>query len=343
MLMNEYNALIIPSPISLSSLPHLPILPPPSPYHLPILPPPSPYHLPILPPPSPYPPSTISLSSLPHLPILPPPFPYPPSPISLSSLPHLPILPPPSPSPLSPISLSSLPHLPILPPPSPYPPSPTLPSPPHSSSPLMMIRDIDNVHAGIGDRLVILIQWVATFFAGFLIGFIKDWRLTLMLLAVIPILLIAALIATRVRPDKELRMLGGGGRWGISVCVPLHHHQPQVVTSIAEREQKAYASAGTVASEVLSSIRTVVAFGAEEKEARRCTVVCVCICVLCVGVCVGVHVWLCVCHFIVCTIYRYEAQLDIGKRSEALKGVLGGLSLCAVFFANFMNYAVAFW
>ena len=63
-----------------------------------------------------------------------------------------------------------------------------------------MIRDIDKVHAGIGDKLVILIQWVTTFFAGFLIGFIKDWRLALVLLAIIPIILTAGLIATWVRP-----------------------------------------------------------------------------------------------------------------------------------------------
>lgn len=35
------------------------------------------------------------------------------------------------------------------------------------------------------------------------------------------------------------------------------------------RELKAYARAGAVADEVLSSIRTVAAFGGEEKEAER--------------------------------------------------------------------------
>lgn len=34
-------------------------------------------------------------------------------------------------------------------------------------------------------------------------------------------------------------------------------------------EQKAYASAGSIAEEVLSAIRTVVAFGGEAKEAGR--------------------------------------------------------------------------
>ena len=36
------------------------------------------------------------------------------------------------------------------------------------------------------------------------------------------------------------------------------------------REQSAYASAGAVSEEVLSSIRTVVAFGGEKNEAERC-------------------------------------------------------------------------
>jgi len=39
--------------------------------------------------------------------------------------------------------------------------------------------------------------------------------------------------------------------------------------AFANREQKEYASAGAVAEEVLSSIRTVVAFGGEYKEAKR--------------------------------------------------------------------------
>lgn len=36
------------------------------------------------------------------------------------------------------------------------------------------------------------------------------------------------------------------------------------------RELKAYAKAGAVADEVLSAIRTIAAFGGEDKEAERC-------------------------------------------------------------------------
>lgn len=43
----------------------------------------------------------------------------------------------------------------------------------------------------------------------------------------------------------------------------------QLVASFGTKEQDAYAKAGAVAEEVLSSIRTVVAFGGEHKESER--------------------------------------------------------------------------
>ena len=55
------------------------------------------------------------------------------------------------------------------------------------------------------------------------------------------------------------------------------------------KESSAYAVAGAVAEEVLSSIRTVVAFGGEQKAAKRCVCVCVCVCV-CACVCIHVQV-----------------------------------------------------
>lgn len=43
----------------------------------------------------------------------------------------------------------------------------------------------------------------------------------------------------------------------------------QIVATFTVREQSAYAAAGAVAEEVLSSIKTVVAFGGEDREAHR--------------------------------------------------------------------------
>ena len=42
-----------------------------------------------------------------------------------------------------------------------------------------------------------------------------------------------------------------------------------MLTSLSVQEQRVYASAGAVAEEVLSSIKTVVAFGGEKKEYER--------------------------------------------------------------------------
>jgi hypothetical protein len=43
----------------------------------------------------------------------------------------------------------------------------------------------------------------------------------------------------------------------------------QISSRLAKKELKAYGIAGSVAEEVLSSIRTVVAFGGQETEVKR--------------------------------------------------------------------------
>ncbi|XP_040295452.1 bile salt export pump [Bufo bufo] len=99
--------------------------------------------------------------------------------------------------------------------------------------------DINKINNAIADQVAIFIERISTFVFGFLIGFIGNWKLTLVIVAVSPLIgLGAALMALAVA-----RLTG--------------------------RELKAYAKAGSVADEVLSSIRTVAAFGAEKREADR--------------------------------------------------------------------------
>ena len=52
-------------------------------------------------------------------------------------------------------------------------------------------------------------------------------------------------------------------------CVSNFLCTEQLTTALASREQKEYVAAGGVAEEVLSSIRTVVAFGGEKSECER--------------------------------------------------------------------------
>ena len=43
----------------------------------------------------------------------------------------------------------------------------------------------------------------------------------------------------------------------------------QVVKTFTEKEERAYLKAGSVAEEVLSAIRTVIAYGGEKREEKR--------------------------------------------------------------------------
>uniref|UniRef100_A0A8D0WUE8 Phosphatidylcholine translocator ABCB4 n=1 Tax=Sus scrofa TaxID=9823 RepID=A0A8D0WUE8_PIG len=96
--------------------------------------------------------------------------------------------------------------------------------------------DISKISEGIGDKVGMFFQAVATFFAGFIVGFIRGWKLTLVIMAISPILGLSAAVWAKAFSDKELA---------------------------------AYAKAGAVAEEALGAIRTVIAFGGQSKELER--------------------------------------------------------------------------
>ncbi|XP_051998618.1 bile salt export pump isoform X2 [Xyrauchen texanus] len=138
--------------------------------------------------------------------------------------------------------------------------------------------DINKINNAIADQVSIFIERISTFIFGFLVGFIGGWKLTLVVISVSPLIgLAAGLMAMAVA-----RMTG--------------------------RELKAYAKAGAVADEVLSSIRTVAAFGGEHKEAER-----------------------------------YDKNLEEaqvwGIKKGAIIGVFQGYLWCIIF----LCYALAFW
>ncbi|KAK3746942.1 hypothetical protein RRG08_030352 [Elysia crispata] len=99
--------------------------------------------------------------------------------------------------------------------------------------------DVAKIQDGIGDKIGTFVQWIASFFAGFAIGFVYGWKLTLVILAVSPMLVGAAFLFS------------------------------QLAASLTSKELEAYAKAGAVAEEVFGAIRTVVAFGGQEVEANR--------------------------------------------------------------------------
>ncbi|XP_048010272.1 ATP-binding cassette, sub-family B (MDR/TAP), member 4 isoform X1 [Megalobrama amblycephala] len=138
--------------------------------------------------------------------------------------------------------------------------------------------DVYKINEGIGDKLGMLIQNLTTFFVGIIIGFIYGWKLTLVILSVSPLLGISAAIISKV------------------------------MTSFTSMEQTAYAKAGAVAEEVLSSIRTVFAFGGQKKE-----------------------------------ILRYHKNLEDAKNVGIRKAITVNIAMGFTFFMIYMSYALAFW
>ncbi|KAM7540114.1 hypothetical protein Aperf_G00000027533 [Anoplocephala perfoliata] len=99
--------------------------------------------------------------------------------------------------------------------------------------------NVDQIESGIGDRFGTFIQNVFADIAAIVVALIIGWKLALVSLAMAPILLGAFL----------------------TLAFALRKY--------AAKEVAAYEKAGSIASEIISSIRTVFAFGCQEKEALR--------------------------------------------------------------------------
>ncbi|XP_068179994.1 ATP-dependent translocase ABCB1 isoform X2 [Antennarius striatus] len=138
--------------------------------------------------------------------------------------------------------------------------------------------DVYKIQEGISDKTGLLIQAFTTFIASFIIGFTKGWKLTLVILAVSPALGISAALFSKI------------------------------VASFTTKEQAAYAKAGGVAEEVLSSIRTVFAFSGQNREIKR-----------------------------------YHKNLEDAKNMGIKKAISANVAMGATFLMIYLSYALAFW
>ncbi|XP_009905550.2 ATP-binding cassette sub-family B member 5 [Dryobates pubescens] len=138
--------------------------------------------------------------------------------------------------------------------------------------------DINTIHQGIGDKICIFVQFFATFVAGVIIGFIHGWKLTLVVLSVSPLLAASAAL------------------WST------------LLASLTAKELSAYAKAGAVAEEILTAIRTVVAFNGQQKA-----------------------------------LAKYDANLEMAKSVGIKKSITTNTSLGVSQFFIFGSYALAFW
>uniref|UniRef100_A0A8C9QLH1 Phosphatidylcholine translocator ABCB4 n=1 Tax=Spermophilus dauricus TaxID=99837 RepID=A0A8C9QLH1_SPEDA len=138
--------------------------------------------------------------------------------------------------------------------------------------------DISKISEGIGDKVGMFFQAIATFFAGFIVGFIRGWKLTLVIMAISPLL-------------------------GLSAAV-----WAKILSAFSDKELAAYAKAGAVAEEALGAIRTVIAFGGQNKELER-----------------------------------YQKYLENAKKIGVKKAISANISMGIAFLLIYASYALAFW
>ncbi|XP_044860298.1 ATP-dependent translocase ABCB1-like [Mauremys mutica] len=138
--------------------------------------------------------------------------------------------------------------------------------------------DINTIHEGIGDKICIFVQFFSTFLTGIVIGFVYGWKLTLVILSVSPLLAAAA----------------AAGSFFLALFIT--------------KELSAYARAGAVAEEILTSIRTVVAFNGQMKA-----------------------------------LAKYDVNLENARKVGVKKSITTYTSLGFTEFISFGAFALAFW
>ncbi|NXN78765.1 MDR1 protein, partial [Bombycilla garrulus] len=138
--------------------------------------------------------------------------------------------------------------------------------------------DINTIREGIGDKISIFLQFFSTFVSGLIVGFIYGWKLALVVMSVSPLLAASA------------------GIWSA------------LLTSLTAKELSAYAKAGAVAEEILTAVRTVVAFNGQQKALEK-----------------------------------YDENLEMAKRVGMKKSIITNTCLGLSQFFIFGSYALAFW
>ncbi|GIY55270.1 ATP-dependent translocase ABCB1 [Caerostris extrusa] len=138
--------------------------------------------------------------------------------------------------------------------------------------------DLSRIQDGIGEKVGMCISFVSTTVLCICCALFYGWKLTLVCLCIMPILSIAMGVISKIQ------------------------------AAVSGEELQAYGAAGAVAEEVLSSIRTVVCFGGEEKE-----------------------------------IERYNQCLIPASKKGVRRGLLTSIGAALIWFCIYAGYALAFW
>ncbi|CAH1967884.1 unnamed protein product [Acanthoscelides obtectus] len=139
-------------------------------------------------------------------------------------------------------------------------------------------QNISKIEDGIGEKIGIFIFFEATFVSGIVMALVNGWKLALVCMVSLPL---SSAIMSFIT-------------W--------------ISTKLSKEEMESYATAGAIAEEVLSSIRTVVAFDGQGKE-----------------------------------IQRYNEQLVKAKNNNVKRIMFNALSNGLLWFFVYACYALSFW
>lgn len=134
------------------------------------------------------------------------------------------------------------------------------------------------INKGIADKLAFLIQYFAMFFAAFLVALISQWKLTLITMTVIPAIILI-----------------------MSICVPLE-------VAVESRVMRMYSKGGSIAQEVISTVRNIHAFWAQSKMVEK-----------------------------------YDSLLQKAHEEGKKKSILYGVLFSTEYFLVFSGVALSFW
>ncbi|XP_055373170.1 ATP-dependent translocase ABCB1 [Condylostylus longicornis] len=141
-----------------------------------------------------------------------------------------------------------------------------------------MNEDLTKMEDGLGEKVVMFIHYVVAFIGCISLALGKGWLLALACLASLPITMasmgVVAIITSR----------------------------------LSKKEVDEYAKAGSIAEETFSGIRTVMAFGGEQKEVNR-----------------------------------YKKNLVVARKVNQKKGFFSGLGFGLLWFFIYGSYGLAFW
>ena len=138
--------------------------------------------------------------------------------------------------------------------------------------------DTNLVQDGLSEKVSLTLTALATFVTAFVIGFIKYWKLTLILMSTI---FAIALV------------MGGGSRF---------------IVKYNKQSLQSYAAGGSIAEEVISSIRNAVAFGTQDKLARQ-----------------------------------YRKHLEVAEKFGLRLKITLGFMIGGMFWVLYLNYGLSFW